>query len=586
VRSVVLALVVLVGCGPAVVADSRQNRCGEGCDKDLDGYPPPVDCDDTDSSLHPGADELCDGIDNDCDALVDDDDPDREAQVRYLDRDGDGAGDPLSPMVSCDSSTSVAEPNDCNDADNTVHPGAAEWCDGVDNDCDGLVDDEQPGVLGTSAWYPDDDGDGFGALTEPYWACTPPPGSVVVGGDCEDDNLAVRPLAPPICDGVVDNDCDGVDEENELDRDGDGETPCDGDCDDRDPVRAASHREVCNGVDDDCDGKVDMSDPSIDRYSCGWCPEPAGFAQTPPIAESYNPCLLDPEVRALCRDDPSRPDTHVSGERLHRVRFRDDIEHRRQLFLFFPPGPGGSNGNIIDWAAYAGFKVISLGHDNSVVLKNFCAKSPEERCYGDARDEIVYGLDLSDEVDVPYADGVVRRLEVLLAHLTTTHPGEGWEHYLSPGGVVWEDVVVAGWSRGAGSAATIARDHKVDGAVLFSGPQDRVGEEEPVAAPWTAEPRRTPGCAHYAAYHTDERHELFLGVLDSFGLSPEVAQIDSERPPYGGAQILTTALFEPGKDWCDEHQSMGMDECMRDEMIEPYLYMMCSAGDADPNTCR
>ncbi|HEX2021165.1 MAG TPA: putative metal-binding motif-containing protein [Candidatus Thermoplasmatota archaeon] len=92
-------------------------------DADADGVEPPMDCDDFDSTTYPGAFELHDGRDNDCDGFVDE----------GTDEDGDG----------------YLPPEDCDDRDPAVNPEAPEWPDGRDNDCDGIVDD-----------VPDDDGDG------------------------------------------------------------------------------------------------------------------------------------------------------------------------------------------------------------------------------------------------------------------------------------------------------------------------------------------------------------------------------------------------------------------------------------------
>jgi len=106
-----------------------------------------------------------------------------------FDRDGDGHG----------------EPDDCDDDDPTRHPGVDEACDGIDNNCDGGVDE---GVLVT--WWPDADGDGFGDRTAPRQEACEPPGEDVVDndGDCDDTTARRAPDQPEVpCDGL-DNDCD------------------------------------------------------------------------------------------------------------------------------------------------------------------------------------------------------------------------------------------------------------------------------------------------------------------------------------------------------------------------------------------
>ena len=110
---------------------------------------------------------------------------------------------------------------DCDDADAAVNPGATEVCDGVDNNC---VDGVDEGV--TSSWYVDADGDGFGDAAAVTEACDQPPGAVPTGTDCDDTDASVYPSATEICDGV-DNNCDGQADEGLAstwypDADGDG----------------------------------------------------------------------------------------------------------------------------------------------------------------------------------------------------------------------------------------------------------------------------------------------------------------------------------------------------------------------------
>ena len=282
-----LAVLTLAAC-PAGNSKLDTGQPEPAVDADGDGYVSTMDCDDSEPEVHPGADELCDGVDNDCDGFVDHDDPSVVGQLTsYEDGDADGYGDPSSAVTACSvPSGYVADSSDCDDDDATVNPGADELCDGVDNDCDGLIDDDDPDLSGASTWYLDSDGDGHGDPGAGATTCLQPSDHVDQAGDCDDADATVHSGADELCDGV-DNDCDGdTDEADAIDpstfyADGDGDgygdpwsttTACsvpsgyvadDSDCDDTDVAVNPGASEVCDGVDDDCDGLVDQDDPSL-----------------------------------------------------------------------------------------------------------------------------------------------------------------------------------------------------------------------------------------------------------------------------------------------------------------------------------
>jgi len=161
-----------------------------GCDADADGdgwTTTDGDCDDSDESVHPGAEEVCDGVDNDCDGEVDNN-PDAADATWYTDGDGDGYGDDTTGVLSCESPGDgyVIDGGDCDDLDPRINPGADERCDDIDNDCNGVVDDHPDS--GGSMYAADEDGDGFGSATETERACSGPDNTL----DC-DDTDALEP---------------------------------------------------------------------------------------------------------------------------------------------------------------------------------------------------------------------------------------------------------------------------------------------------------------------------------------------------------------------------------------------------------
>src|SRR6185436_12287511 len=114
-------------------------------------------CDDYDATASPDGVEICDGIDDDCDGLVDSlDDSLVDGTTWYVDADGDFFGDPTNPVYACEyTAGTVADDHDCNDADATVNPNVQEVCDAIDNNCDGLTDDEDSEVDGQTMFYID-----------------------------------------------------------------------------------------------------------------------------------------------------------------------------------------------------------------------------------------------------------------------------------------------------------------------------------------------------------------------------------------------------------------------------------------------
>jgi len=312
----------LTGCdglftsGDSTLGDALQKSTR---DDDGDGQSPAGgDCDDTDASVYSGANEICDDVDNDCDELVDDDDPNRIGTIWMFDGDGDGYGydgddDSYAEYVTaCDpeeaynqlventggdadllASYVAAEYDeddeilvDCDDTDADVNPGEAEVCDGVDNDCDDVVDD---GVSTPTVYYADADDDDYGDADSTQTACETPTGYVDDDNDCDDGNASINPGADEVCDSAdVDEDCDGdADDDDDsadatgmtawyLDSDVDGYggtlimTTCDdstgvlvatsGDCNDSDSTAYPSATEYCDGADDDCDGNTDEND--------------------------------------------------------------------------------------------------------------------------------------------------------------------------------------------------------------------------------------------------------------------------------------------------------------------------------------
>jgi hypothetical protein len=223
--------------GLTTIADDGSCEAAEGEATSAD------DCDDSQAAINPGVPEDCeDTVDNDCDTLVDcadDDCTDQAACGGCHDDDGDGFLDHLCGGADCD------------DTDDTVYPDAAEVCDGLDNDCDEVVPDNES----------DRDGDGVRHC----------------GGDCDDLDAGRYPGAEELCNGV-DDDCDGAVPNQEQDADGDLVSTCEGDCDDDNDLVSPAMPELCNDdADNDCNGEINDDCPVvIENGGCSCTTSSAG----------------------------------------------------------------------------------------------------------------------------------------------------------------------------------------------------------------------------------------------------------------------------------------------------------------------
>jgi hypothetical protein len=291
---------IFINEGASEICDGKDNDCDgvvdDSCDKNVwfedsdgDGYGNPdvfvqreerpegyvdnyLDCNDFDDGTNPDAWEFCDGFDNNCDGLVDNNCS--GGYTWYRDADEDGFGNPMDSIISIrDPDGYVMDNKDCDDTDKNINPGVVEICNGRDDDCDGQVDE---GCNTGTVWFRDADGDGWGNAASTKVATTQPRGYVSNNQDCDDKNKTKG--GPEVCDGG-DNDCDGIIDNGFAktpfysDWDGDGfgspkrmKMACaappryvsnSGDCNDDNASVYPGAPELCDGRDNDCNGKLD-----------------------------------------------------------------------------------------------------------------------------------------------------------------------------------------------------------------------------------------------------------------------------------------------------------------------------------------
>jgi len=243
-------------------------------DGDADGFTVGEgDCDDDNAEVNPDRSEVCNGIDDDCDEAVDEG---IEVSIWCADTDTDGYGSDADQVESCVEPPGYSEQcSDCDDLDAAVHPTAVEYCDEIDQDCDGETRDGDS--VDAFDWYEDADNDEFGNASSTRSDCDQPEDFIADSSDCDDTDPTVNPSATESCNSV-DDDCDGSTDEGltttffaDGDTDGFGDASnsieaCNRpsgyvldstDCADTDESIYPGAPEDCNSADDDCDSFVD-----------------------------------------------------------------------------------------------------------------------------------------------------------------------------------------------------------------------------------------------------------------------------------------------------------------------------------------
>ncbi len=548
------------------------------------------DCDDGDAAVNPAASEVCDGIDNDCDDELDEDDA-TDASTWYADGDADGYGDSASSLVACSAGTGwVGDATDCDDGDAAVHPGATEVCDGIDNDCDDLLDDEDDSVDASvlATWYQDADSDGYGDASVSVESCSAPSGYVAESGDCDDGDATVNPGAAETWYDGVDSDCAGDDD---YDADADGyqaEDSGGSDCDDDDAGVNPLGSEICaDGIDQDCDGydapcagdlliTEIMADPDALADSDGeWI-------------EVYNATDADIDLQGLVlRDDGSDQHTIASSVAVaaggYAVLARDsgatdDVDYVYSSFslsnaddevILAAYGTMGSDGEVVDEVWYDGGVVFPAPVGASISLDPSCydeASNDDGSCWCEASSSFSTG-----DLGTPAADND----SCCQALLSALSPDEG----LEAGGL---DVTVSG------SGLSLAADLSFDGvSAAFSVVSDsELTATTPAGSAGWVEVSVSDGLFS----HSLEQGFLYTGLADDIDWctvqSPSSASttvgVDSETI-YG--QVYIAGITGSGSESADILAQLGYGDDGSDPSVDAGWTWADAAFNSACSTC-
>lgn len=344
------------------------------------------DCDDNNAGINPGAVEICNDEDENCDGNID------EGLITltyYSDADGDGYGSALLGDFCSAPDQSSTLSGDCDDNNANVYPGNIESCNGIDDNCDEAIDNN---VIYLD-YYTDADGDGFGA--EPMGIfCSPPAFGSLISGDCNDSDSGVNPNAAEICNSMDDN-CDGSIDENlptvtyYFDLDGDGfggatigdfcsppvnSTTIDGDCDDTSDAISPNGTEICNDIDDNCDGTIDefqgflfYADTDGDTYGDAntaifECTAPTGYVTNATDCDDTN-AAVNPGATEVVGNDI---DEDCDGQIIDSV---DELNANWQVSVY--PNPVTANINLMLTGANGQVKLDIFDAMGKLVSSNF-----------------------------------------------------------------------------------------------------------------------------------------------------------------------------------------------------------------------
>jgi hypothetical protein len=207
--------------------------------------------------------------------------------------------------------------------------------------------------------------------------------------------------------------------------------------------------------------------------------------------------------------DPATRKVHSA----HVAVYNPAVTPRHELLLLIPGTRAVASNTLAVDRVFArwGYHAITLDYENDLLAVTY-ANSTDPTAFERYRDAIVTGAPVCDGVKVDAANSILNRTAKLLVYLDKEDPKGGWDQYVKDGKPVWNRIIAAGHSQGAGHVAYIGKKYETDAVFMFSGPQDYM-EGPKKAAPWEAEKSATSPSRFFA----------FLSAHDPYNSEHQIA---------------------------------------------------------------
>jgi hypothetical protein len=278
------------------------------------------------------------------------------------------------------------------------------------------------------------------------------------------------------------------------------------------------------------------------------------------------PVWTDPSLVER-RLPPQLCDPLTDGVNAPHVAYRHyGVPANQRLLVFFP----GTNGTpwmyreFLKVAATLGYHVIGLSYENTASINlDICPPGTEDlTCHRRAREELWFGHDTHEALEVSLENTILHRLVSLLTELAWRYPGEGWELFLDESQeVTWEWVVTAGHSQGGNHAGYGAKQFEVQRALMFSCTDWVNGQ----TADWIRSEGATPASAFFGFIHTQDAtiFSTIPATWRDFGMLAfgSLVSVDDGSPPYQHSHTLITSapLSLPLPEMVDYHNATAVD---------------------------